>query len=311
MRTLTERQVTEIRERLGGWLDRLKSTKTRTRVSFFFVLNVLIVLAVLPFLGAVTDQTAKASVRPKEEFDAWPITPTAAVEDKAIYLHSQLMRIANARSGAPMLRFVECRHYAKEHMKVVQAGVSADGHAILRFAAGDFCLFGGNGGSAPTTDTHEVPNPDSRRLNQAQLSPSEKSTSQPDPMKELLTPYQRYTCEKFGQACSVALAIQYAENPKGACEIYHYNSSNGTLDWGYFQINTVHLMKPGLNLRDLLDCKANIDYAYELYRQQGFEPWSTYVQGTYRKFLGRSQVQVSASMASLQGSVPFSVLHLK
>jgi hypothetical protein len=54
------------------------------------------------------------------------------------------------------------------------------------------------------------------------------------------------------------LAIQRAENPAGKCEIYHYNS-DGTLDWEYFQINTVHLKRAGLNLRDLLDCKANID----------------------------------------------------
>src|SRR5207249_2960289 len=77
-----------------------------------------------------------------------------------------------------------------------------------------------------------------------------------------LTAYQQYACEKFGTACRVALAIQRAENPMGRCEIYHYNP-NGTLDWGYFQINTVHLKRAGVNLRDLLDCKANIDFAYQ------------------------------------------------
>lgn len=100
-----------------------------------------------------------------------------------------------------------------------------------------------------------------------------------------LSAYQQYACAKFGSACRVALAIQRAENPQGRCEVYHYNS-NGTLDWGYFQINTVHLKRPGLNLRDLLDCKANIDFAYQLYiEQQGFTPWSTYNSGAYRRFL--------------------------
>jgi hypothetical protein len=70
-----------------------------------------------------------------------------------------------------------------------------------------------------------------------------------------LTAWQQYACRKFGSDCRVALAIQRAENPLGKCEIYHHNS-DGTLDWGYFQINTVHLRRPGLNLRDLLDCKA-------------------------------------------------------
>jgi hypothetical protein len=99
-----------------------------------------------------------------------------------------------------------------------------------------------------------------------------------------LTAYQQYACNRFGSACRVALAIQRAENPKGACEIYHYNS-DGTLDWGYFQINTVHLTRAGLNLRDLLDCRANIDLAYQFYQERGFQPWSTYTNGAYRRFL--------------------------
>jgi hypothetical protein len=100
-----------------------------------------------------------------------------------------------------------------------------------------------------------------------------------------LTAYQQYACAKFGSACRFALAIQRAENPQGKCEIYHYNS-DGTLDWGYFQINTVHLKRPGLNLRDLLDCKANIDFAYQLYLEKGgFTPWSTFNNGLYRRFL--------------------------
>jgi len=101
-----------------------------------------------------------------------------------------------------------------------------------------------------------------------------------------LSAWQEYACRKFGPDCRIALAIQRAENPKGKCEIYHYNS-DGTLDWGYFQINTVHLKRPGLNLRDLLDCRANIDFAYQLYRERGgFTPWSTFNSGLYKKFIG-------------------------
>jgi hypothetical protein len=101
-----------------------------------------------------------------------------------------------------------------------------------------------------------------------------------------LSAWQQYTCRKFGSDCRVALAVQRAENLAGKCEIYHYNS-DGTLDWGYFQINTVHLKRPGLNLRDLLDCKANIDFAYQLFQEsRGFTPWSTYNSGRYRQFLG-------------------------
>jgi hypothetical protein len=100
-----------------------------------------------------------------------------------------------------------------------------------------------------------------------------------------LSAWQEYACRQFGSDCRVALAIQRAENPQGKCEIYHYNS-DGTLDWGYFQINTVHLQRPGLNLRDLLDCRANIDFAYQLYEEKrGFTAWSTYKSGRYRQFL--------------------------
>lgn len=100
-----------------------------------------------------------------------------------------------------------------------------------------------------------------------------------------LTTYQQYACRKFGPDCRIALAIQRVENPQGKCEVYHYNP-DGTLDWGYFQINTVHLKRPGVNLRDLLDCKANIDFAYRLYRENhGFAAWSTFKNGTYRRAL--------------------------
>lgn len=108
--------------------------------------------------------------------------------------------------------------------------------------------------------------------------------AQADQFGHRLTAFQQYACNKFGEACRVALAVQRAENARGDCEIYHYNL-DGTLDWGYFQINTVHLKRPDVNLRALLDCRANIDFAYQLFTERGFEPWSTYRDGSYRKFL--------------------------
>jgi hypothetical protein len=100
-----------------------------------------------------------------------------------------------------------------------------------------------------------------------------------------LSAWQQYACTKFGSDCRVALAVQRAENLQGKCEVYHYNL-DGTLDWGYFQINTVHLKRPGLNLRDLLDCKANIDFAYQLFLENhSFAAWSTYKSGKYLQFM--------------------------
>jgi hypothetical protein len=117
-------------------------------------------------------------------------------------------------------------------------------------------------------------------------SPEFSGQAQADQFGHRLTAYQQYACNKFGSACRIALAVQRAENPRGDCEIYHYNT-DGTLDWGYFQINTVHLKRPGVNLRALLDCKANIDFAYQLYSERGFQPWSTYNNGAYLQFLRR------------------------
>jgi hypothetical protein len=118
----------------------------------------------------------------------------------------------------------------------------------------------------------------------AKISGEDAIEAQADQLGHRLTAYQQYACNKFGSACRIALAIQRAENPRGACEIYHYNS-DGTLDWGYFLVNTVHLTRVGLNLRDLLDCRTNIDFAYQLYQERGFQPWSTYNNGAYRRFL--------------------------
>jgi hypothetical protein len=117
-------------------------------------------------------------------------------------------------------------------------------------------------------------------------SAEEAGAAQGDQFGRRLTAYQQYACNKFGSACRIALAVQRAENPRAACEIYHYNS-DGTLDWGYFQINTVHLKRAGVNLRDLLSCRANIDFAYQLYTERGFEPWATFNSGAYRQFLRR------------------------
>lgn len=119
---------------------------------------------------------------------------------------------------------------------------------------------------------------------EARSSEIDAAEARADQLGRRLTAYQQYACNKFGPACRIALAVQRAENPRGDCEIYYYNA-DGTLDWGYFQINTVHLKRAGVNLRGLLDCRANIDFAYQLYTERGFDPWTTYRSGAYREFL--------------------------
>jgi hypothetical protein len=155
--------------------------------------------------------------------------------------------------------------------------------AVILFAGG--LLLGYTG-----TPARQVPSASPINLNSPMIhtaAPSVHQNWEEFFLGHPMNHYQQYTCDKFGPACRIALAIQAAENSKGDCEAYHYNS-DGTLDWGYFQINSVHLTRRGVNLRDLLDCKANIDFAYQLYSEEGFRPWSTFVGGQYRKFLDDS-----------------------
>jgi hypothetical protein len=181
-------------------------------------------------------------------------------------------------------RFVECRHLPKTEAKLVQVGISKDGIAVFRLKRGDYCIFAANS-IRPSTITQVADSSSEDSPAENHFANDMATLPVTDRSKIALTPNQRYVCDKFGPACRVALAIQRAENSIGACEIYHYNTYDGTLDWGYFQINSVHLRRPGLNLRDLLDCKANIDYAYELFLEKGFAPWTSYTSGAYRKFL--------------------------
>jgi len=187
-------------------------------------------------------------------------------------------------------------------MKLVQVGTTSAGQAVLRLIAGDDCLFAS---SPPLSGAGSRFGLGSyTRQAEASLGPrfAEPQVG-PDHSHYHLTPYQQYACAKFGPACRIALAIQLAKNPRGACEVYHYNSSDGTLDWGFFQINTVHLTRRGVNLRDLLDCKANIDFAYELFLKEGFEAWTTYVSGAYRRFLSGHDVEGSFPLLANRKSI--------
>lgn len=85
---------------------------------------------------------------------------------------------------------------------------------------------------------------------------------------------EKYLCIKFGDQCKTALQIQHLENGTEQCDRFHVNS-NGTVDFGFMQVNTVHLKK-GYTIAQLIDCKSNIDIAYEIYKGSGWGAWSTY-----------------------------------
>ena len=289
-------QIARARKGVFDWIARLQfwgaplrcfSMKcARNRVAYFGVTGLVAAVVAIPFCAAVAGGNTELAANVNIGKSPLPEKYRTA-RDGALYVHYRLMQVMVSNSGAPVIRLVECRHHPEEHKKLVQVGMTSDGHPILRLMPGNHCLFT----SAPLASGHAAPidlGSDSRRAgSQALARVSDEANSGTDGINGRLTSYQQYACEKFGPACRIALAIQAAENSRGACEVYHYNSSDGTLDWGYFQINTVHLTRPGLNLRDLLDCKTNIDFAYSLFREKGFEPWTAYTSGAYRKFLTR------------------------
>lgn len=88
-----------------------------------------------------------------------------------------------------------------------------------------------------------------------------------------------YICSKDWN-CEVALAVATAESGMRADSV---NLNNGhSLDVGIFQINLkYHGKKEGCSLADLADKYKNVDCAYSIWKQQGWNPWVAYTNGMY------------------------------
>ena len=93
---------------------------------------------------------------------------------------------------------------------------------------------------------------------------------------------QQYICDKFGPDCRVALSIARAESNDNCNEINV--NTNGTVDFGIFMENSIHLNRQ-FTFADLASCQTQIDAAYKLFKAQGWTPWTSYVSGSYKKFL--------------------------
>ena len=97
-----------------------------------------------------------------------------------------------------------------------------------------------------------------------------------------LTGIEKSICIRFGSDCKLALAVAKAENSEHKCDLVNKNK-NGSTDTGLFQINTVHFAK--YSQRQLMDCETNLNAAWEIYLDSGFNPWVAYLNGSYKKFL--------------------------
>lgn len=78
----------------------------------------------------------------------------------------------------------------------------------------------------------------------------------------------------------IMAAIAEAES-SGNPDATHVNS-NGSTDYGLWQINSVHAnLLAGKNWHDPA---ANAQMAYAIYQQQGLSAWSTYTSGAYKRY---------------------------
>jgi hypothetical protein len=102
---------------------------------------------------------------------------------------------------------------------------------------------------------------------------------------EIDTPIKKYICDKFGPYdCKIALAINCAEG-NFRDEVFHVND-NGTIDFGCWQINQIHITDGEITAKAALDCFKATDWAYAKYKHDGnWEAWASHNNGSFKKCL--------------------------
>lgn len=104
-----------------------------------------------------------------------------------------------------------------------------------------------------------------------QIIPAQKR-SLPAPKNAKLEPWKAeiaaYICTKSWD-CRTAVAVAYAESGLNC------GAKSPTGDHGVMQLHG----------QAIYDCRANIDRAYEMYKRRGWQPWSAYKNGRYKRFL--------------------------
>lgn len=98
-----------------------------------------------------------------------------------------------------------------------------------------------------------------------------------------------------------AVAIALAESG-GRSDATNHNT-NGSVDYGLWQVNSVH----GFPVGELLTPTGNGRYAYRVYQSQGWNAWTVYRTGAYLVFLPRGNAV--AAKASGSGSVNDPPIH--
>lgn len=112
-------------------------------------------------------------------------------------------------------------------------------------------------------------------------------------LPEPKTDIEKYICEKWGMLdCKIALAVakaeglKYDENGEVIPDLFNINT-NGSMDVGVFQINSIHYKKPQCHLADMVNPIKNVDCAYSIYEGSGWGAWSAFNNGSFEKHLNR------------------------
>jgi hypothetical protein len=90
----------------------------------------------------------------------------------------------------------------------------------------------------------------------------------------------RLICSKDWD-CKTAVAVAKAESGL-RCHATNKNT-NGTIDSGLFQINSIHKAKYAG--RNIFDCQTNIEVAYQIYKASNWNPWVAWWSGKFKKHL--------------------------
>jgi Lysozyme like domain len=110
-----------------------------------------------------------------------------------------------------------------------------------------------------------------------------------------------------GQALNTMVAIALAESG-GDTSSQNVNDPNGG-SFGLVQINGSHFHSGGTSKTCALDPQCSMNYAYELYTSQGFEPWGSYdphstdVTPAYEQFLATAE-QAPMGAIPAPGHIP-------